>query len=169
MARAVSFTGGKALEKALLELTQKEAAKIGRAAVRATAKPILDTAKANVPIDQGRLKRSLGLKVDRAMENGRRVPAFTATIRVSGRLGYRQRKSERQSRVRGKLGPARYSYQIGSRPDVYGVFIELGLGVPPQPFMRPAWDAEGGQTALTRMGKEIWQGIEKFTARTSKG
>lgn len=169
MARKVTFTGGRELEKALYELAGKEAAKIGRAALRATARPILNEAKANVPVDQGRLKRSLVLKVDRAMENGRRAAAFTATVRVSGRLGYRPRKTDRASTVRGKSGPARYSYQIGSRPDVYGAFIEFGLGVPMQPFMRPAWDAEGGQEALNRMGKEIWAGIEKFTVRTRVG
>ena len=169
MAQRVKFTGGKELERALLELGEKEAAKVGRAAVRATAKPLLDAARGNVPVREGRLKRSLQLKVDRMFEGGQRKSGFTAIIKVSGRLGYRARRSDRQSRVRGKLGPARYNYQIGSSPNVYGAFVEFGIHGPPQPFMRPAWEAEGGQVAINRMGKEIWTGLDKFVSQVRKG
>lgn len=169
MARTkVKFTGGKELEKALYELAGKEAAKIGRAALRATAKPLLAAARDNVPVDQGRLKRSLRIRVDRALKNGERT-GLRVIISVSGRLGYRPRKTDRASTVKGKLGPAKYDYQIGSRPDVYGALIEFGLGVRQQPFLRPAWDAEGGPTAIDRMGKEIWMGLEKFAAQTRVG
>lgn len=161
----VTFKGGKDLERALLALAKREADKIGRKAVREAAKPILTTARANVPVRQGRLKRSLQIKVDRDRARGQRRPGFIATIKVSGRLGYRPRKTNRRSRVKGKLGPARANYQIGTRPDIYGAFQEFGIHGRPRPFLRPAWDAEGGSVAIERMGKAIWIGLDQFARR----
>lgn len=151
MVSGVTFHGGRQLERALLELSQKEAKKVGRRAVRVAAKPILDDAKANVPVDKGRLKRALQLRVD-TLRGNRSV--MSALINIKFRGDYRPTKTAR----------ARYSYQIGSEPKVYGYMVEFGLGphAPvPQPFLRPAWDAQGGQTALNRLGKELGEGLER--------
>lgn len=168
MTRA-TFTGGKELERALLELSTKSAQKIGRFALRRAANEILKAAKAGVPVDEGRLKKALRLRVDRVRGV---TDLLSALVYASGTaFDYRPRKSDRRSRVKGKLGPARYSYQIGSRPDVYGRFVEYGRhnqGVRARPFMRPAWDSQGGLVALNRIGDELWNGLSREAARLAR-
>lgn len=168
MTRA-TFTGGKELERALLELSTKSAQKVGRFALRRAANEILKAAKAGVPVDEGRLKKALRLRVDRVRGV---TDLLSALVYASGTaFDYRPRKSDRRSRVKGKLGPARYSYQIGSRPDVYGRFVEYGRhnqGVRARPFMRPAWDSQGGLVALNRIGDELWNGLSREAARLAR-
>lgn len=163
------FTGGKDLERALLELSTKSAQKVGRFALRRAANEILKAAKAGVPVDEGRLKRALRVRVDRVRGRG---DLLSALVYASGSaFDFRPRRSDRQSRVKGKLGPARYSYQIGTRPDVYGRFVEYGRhkqGIAARPFMRPAWDSQGGMVALQRIGDELWRGLSKEAARLGR-
>ena len=171
MTARVRFTGGKELERALLELGRKEALKLGRAALRKAARQVANAAKAAVPVREGRLKRSIEVKVDQRFVHGQgRLPVLDAKVRVSGKLGERPRKTDRRSRIRGKLQEAKYGYQIGSWPNVYGAFLEFGTAeMTPRPFLRPAWDSEGGQTALDRIGKELGGGLEKAAAGMPKG
>jgi HK97 gp10 family phage protein len=169
MATRVVFSGGKSLEKALLELARGEARRVGREALRKVGKKIVDQARANVPVKEGRLKKAIEIKFKRAARGQTLGPQMEAEVRVSKKGGFRARKSDRQSRVKGKLGPARYGYQIGSRPDVYGQFVEYGHGNgPAQPFMRPAWDSDGGRIAMDRMGEELWKGLDRAAARAAK-
>lgn len=147
MATGVTFTGGKELERNLLGLSQKMAKKIARAAVRKTAKPVYDAVRAGVPVDQGRLKRAVRLRVD-TLKNNRSMMSAAIDLRFD--RTYRPAKTDR----------ARYSYQIGSNPKIYGRFVEFGTNdTRAQPFFRPAWDSLGGQAAIDRMGDHLWQGI----------
>ena len=76
---------------------------------------------------------------------------------------YCPRKTQRQSRIKGKLGPARYSYQIGSRPDVYGIFQEFGApahGLPARPWFRPAWQRQKDEL-LQALLQELASGIAR--------
>ena len=161
----VLFTGGKELQKALLQLSQKEAKRVGRAALRKAAKPILEAARARVPVHEGRLKRALRLRVD-TLRNNRSVMSAMVDVKNTD---YRARKTDRQSTVKGVLGPAKYDYQIGSMPKVYGRFVEYGVHGPPQPFMRPAWDSLGGSVALARIGKELGEGLEQAASGMKRG
>lgn len=169
MARATfKFAGGRELERALLELSTKEAKRVARAALRKAAKPILDTARATVPVKEGRLKKSLRLKVDRP--RGAPVTAMEAEVGPGGAIAkeYRPRKTQtKRKTAKGKVRS--YGYQIGSRPDVYGKFVEYGTSdTAPKPFMRPAWDSQGGQTALDRLGEELGRGIEDAAKKVGK-
>lgn len=170
MAQYVRVTGAKELEKALLALNAKVATSIGRKALRQAANPVLSRAREAVPVNEGRLRRSLRVRVDRLLGAGTGAGVvLSAMVSVSGRLGTRPRKSDRQSTVKGVKGPARYNYQIGSSPSVYGRFVEFGIpGKPAHPFLRPAWDSEGGEVALRRIGKELGEGIERAAAGTGR-
>lgn len=167
------LSGFRELETALLELSTKEAKKIGRAALRQAAKPILQEARANVPVREGRLKKALRLKVDRGTDaNGNFSDArMEAEVGLGGAIAkqYRKRLTKRKRKTaKGKVRD--YWYQIGSRPDVYGKFVEFGTSdTAPKPFMRPAWDKEGGQRAIDRVGKELGEGIEKAAKALKKG
>ena len=65
----ISLSGDKKLDRALKAMGPKLTKKILRKAVRRAAKPVLTTARARVPIDEGDLKRSLKI---RAMKRSRR-------------------------------------------------------------------------------------------------
>lgn len=169
MARGVRIEGGEAIERALRELGSREALKVGRAALRQAGRAVLLAARAGVPVHEGRLKRALELKVDRGRRNKK---ALFATIKVKRGPTYRPRKTDRQSTVRGKLGPARYNYQIGSTPEVYGAFIEYGAparGIAPRGYMRAAWQREGGYAAMGKIGRLLGEGIVKAAERMNMG
>ena len=59
------------------------------------------------------------------------------------------------------VGPARHAW--------YGVVQEHGGGaVPPQPFLRPAWDAARGGL-VARIGRDVWAGIRRAAQRARRG
>lgn len=153
MAKVV-FTGGKDLERELLRLSAKVAKSISRKALRKAARPILVEARNNVPVREGRLKKALRLKVDRGRDAVTGANQESATISLGGAAAKKYRPS--------KTDRARYKYQIGSRPDVYGAFVEFGtVDTAPQPYLRPAWDSHGGETALDAIGRELGNEIER--------
>ena len=159
MATHIKVQGAKEIHRALLLLGQKEAKKLARTALRKAAKPILDAARANVPVKEGRLKRALRLKID-TLRSERDVMSALVYVSFSADKKYRPRKTDRRSRIKGKLTEPRYNYQIGSVPVVYGRFVEFGtVHVPARPFMRPAWDSQGDKVAFERLGGELGDGI----------
>lgn len=169
MATRSVFTGGKELERALLELSTKSAQKVGRFALRRAANPIAKKAKAIVRKKERRVEKAITVRVDRLRNNH---SEFSALIYVSGKKAkYRPRRTNRRSKIKGRLQERQYDYQIGSRPDVYARFLEYGRhkqGIRAFPFLRPAWDSEGGLTAQQRLGEELWNGLSREAARLAR-
>jgi hypothetical protein len=164
----IQFSGGKEANAALLELSTKGAQTVGRFALRQSAREMATIARNTVRKKSGLLARSVVVKVDR----GRDRSKLFASVQVKRLAQYRPRKTDRQSTVKGKKGPARYSYQIGTTPEVYGAILEFGApnhGMPPYPFMRQAWEQAGGEVALQRIGKALGQGLEREAERIAKG
>lgn len=169
MQTTVKTRGFKNAERALLALSNTEAKKLARAALRKQARRVANAAKDAVPVDQGRLRRAISVRVDILRdETGRRGSLMSAVVYISDKQGPRLRKTEQQSTVRGKKGPARSKYQIGSYPSVYGRFREFGIHGPVQAFFRPAWDSQGGGTAVNMIGHELAEGFKSFAA-SAKG
>lgn len=169
MGRSVHIEGGRAVEQALLELGRKEALRIGRSALRQTARPILLAARAGVPVNEGRLRRALELKIDRGRNDKRQL---FATIKVKRGPNYRPRKTDNLTTRHGKKGRHGGGYQVGSTPEVYGAFLEFGAparGIAPRGFMRRAWHAEGGYAALGKIGRLIGDGIVHAAERMKLG
>ena len=156
MAARISFEGGQILQEALRSLGTRKAQSLGRKALRRAGNNILRAARENAPKDERRLARAIRLRVDR-LRNERAV--LSALVYVSATaFDYRPRKTQRQSTVKGKKGPPKYSYQIGTRPDVYARFLEFGApgqGIAAKPWFRPAWYAEGGEKALGVLKEEL--------------
>lgn len=166
MAR-IKVEGARETRRALLELSQKEAAKIGRAALRKAARSILLEVRANVPVDEGRLKRALTVTVDR----GRNRSWLFANVKVKKGPDYRPRLTDKKTTVKGKLRQWGYPYQIGSTPEVYGAILEFGAparGIAPLGFMRRAWDALGGKGLVDRIGDDLGTGIELAASKLAK-
>lgn len=162
----IELLGAAEVQAALLELSARGAKAAGRNALRKVARTILAAAKDNVPTGENRLRRALNVRVDRGRD---RNDLLLAMVYVSGsRFGYRPRKTQRKSRVKGKLGPARYAYQIGSKPNVYGAFLEFGApahGIAPQGWMRRAWEQAGGERAVQAFADEIGPAIMAAAAK----
>lgn len=163
MAR-IKVEGAAELQRALLELGQKEAAKLGRASLRKAARAILLAARANVPVGEGRLKRALTVEVDR----GRNRSWLFANVKVRKGPDYRPRKTDRETTIKGKKRQWGYPYQVGSTPEVYGAILEFGAparNIAPRGWMRRAWDALGGRFAVERIGNDLGTGIELAAKR----
>lgn len=169
MAKNLTFSGGKELERALLELTTKSAQKVGRFALRKAANPIAKKAKAIVRKKERRVEKAITVRVDRMRNNH---STFSALVYLSDKKSdYRPRNTNRKSKIKGKLVARRYDYQIGSLPSVYGRFLERGRhkqGIAAFPFFRPAWDSEGGATALNRLGDALGEGLAREAQRLGR-
>jgi len=165
---AVRFEGGREVQAALLELSTKSAQSVGRFALRTKANELRDIARERVRKKSGLLARSVYVKVDR----GRDRAKIFASVQVRRIARMRPRKTDRWSTVKGKKGPPRYAYQIGTTPEVYGAFLEFGApghGMPPYPWMRQAWQQAGGAEAARDIGRLLGQGLEREAERISRG
>ena len=123
----VKVRGLREMDKALAELSNRDrpaARRVARKSIRAGLKPVERTAKAKAPKRTGRLRKSIAIQM---LKRGRHQ------VGVVG------------PRTKGKLA-APYAHL----PE-FGYVDASGRPVPAQPYMRPAWDAEGGQRALNRM------------------
>jgi HK97 gp10 family phage protein len=168
MAVTVEFSGGKELQRALLELSNKSALTVGRFALRRAANELLREVRASAPIDKGLLRRALKVRIDRGRYSKSVLSALVYAAKASA--NYRPRKTARQSRVKGKLGPAKYSYQIGSRPDVYGIFQEFGApahGLPARPWFRPAYQ-RSKEALLDAIARELATGLTREAMKLTK-
>lgn len=132
----------KELEAALLEMATKEAKRISRLALRNAAKPILAEYKARTKVKTGEL---------------------VSNESAGTRLNKRQRSLTPRS------GPSEIEIHIGTA-DPGGLMEEFGnRNQSANPSLTPAWDKEGGETALRRIGEELGAGIERYAARAKKG
>lgn len=164
MVKTYHIEGAGEIRAKLEELGKRGALKVGRAAMRKAARAILVEARAAAPVESGRLKRQLTVKVDR----GRRdKSAIFATVKVKGPPKYRPRTTENETTRHGKKSGRSLDYQVGSTPEVYGAFQEFGAparNIAPKGYMRRAWDSEGGIKAIDRIGKELGEGLEREAA-----
>lgn len=164
MADVLTFTGGQQLDRALRELGTTGALRVGRFALRRAANDLLREVRASAPIDKGKLKKALRLRIDRGKYDKKLLSALVYASASASQ--YRPRKTQRRSRVKGKLGPAKYSYQIGSRPDVYGIFQEFGL--PARPWFRPAWERQKN-ALLEALIQELGSGLARAAVEAVAG
>lgn len=157
----LTFTGGRELDQILRNLGKTGALRIGRQALRRAGNDLLHDVRAAAPVNDGRLRKALKLRVDRGKYDKSLLSALVYASAKDSK--YRPRKTQRRSRVKGKLGPPRYSYQIGSRANVYGIFQEFGApahGLPARPWFRPAWERRKNDLVQALM-QELASGIAR--------
>jgi hypothetical protein len=141
----VRTTGFRELEAALADLgklaTQK--ATMRRAAIK-SLKPVADLAQSRAPVLSGALQISIGV--------GTRL-----TTRQAGL----HRKMFRNDRTAVEVFAGAGGLAQATQME-FGNFKDAA-----QPYMRPAWDAEGRAT-LDRLKAELWAEIQKTAARQSR-
>lgn len=142
MTQHFKVTGLKELEKELLEFATKDARRYGQQTLREAAKPILASYKAKTKILTG---------------------ALVENETMGTRLNRRQRS------LTPRPGPSEVEIHIGTS-DPAGLMEEFGnRHQAANPSLTPAWDAEGGEVALERIGKGLGARIEKHKTRARKG
>jgi hypothetical protein len=142
MAARMTFKGGRELEKALAELDKAATRKAtSRRALKKAAEPIHRAYQVNTTVVTGVL-----------LEN-----------EVVG-----TRLNRRQAAMNRKMGKSEVEIHIGTA-DPAGIQQEFGnVNQAANPALQPAYDAEGGDRALDRIGAEMWVDIGKTAARQAK-
>tara|TARA_R110002012_G_scaffold191997_2_gene359656 strand:- start:635 stop:1096 length:462 start_codon:yes stop_codon:yes gene_type:complete len=144
--KAGKVLGSKELRKALSKIPYEvKRNKLWMAVMRASAKPIIDGARANINNDEGQLKKSIKAFSTRA---SRKLPALYVGPKASG--GASNKNTDRGG-------------------GYYGAMVEYGTATAqPHPFMRPAWEnkqSQAGDLLLTGAQKIV----EKILKRETKG
>jgi HK97 gp10 family phage protein len=128
------------LEAALAELPKATGKNVLKRVLMAAAAPIEADAAAAAPHLTGRLRRDVA----------------TGT-----------RLTRRQAGLARKLGKSEVEVHVGVK-DPAGVQNEFGnIHQPPQPFLRPAWDANK-DSALETIASQLGEEIEKSAARLAR-
>lgn len=147
--RLVRTTGFRELEAGLSQLASKLTRKnVGRRALKTAAEPIAASARRHAPDDPATPDIDL-----------------ESSIKVSSR-----QKSGRQTR-HVKESPTEVVMFVGPTREGYPQAIMQEFGTrhhAAQPYMRPAWDEEGGDTAVRRIGKALGEEIPKAVGRQNR-
>lgn len=145
MAQTVTLSGFKEMEAALEEVSRSIGKAIVRRALISAAESMARTARANAPKGP-----------DMYLSEG-----ISVGTRLSRRQAGLHRKMFRDDR-------ASVEVFVGAKPDPAAHIQEFGNDAnTPQPFMRPAWDAEKMPT-LDRLKVEMWDEISKAGERAAR-
>lgn len=137
----MTFEGGRDLEAALMDIKASTAKGIVRRALKESLMPVLEAWQRYTTKLTGHLVESetVGTKLNRRQRG------------LARRLG----KSQVEMYV-GTSDPAGLANEFGNRHQRAN------------PGLRPAWQAEGGQKLLDRLGPLIWEQIEKTRVRAAR-
>jgi len=144
----IELRGFAELREKLQQLPDKLAAKVLAKAMKAAFQPVLDDAKAKVPVDTGALRDSLRIAFRRG---GRGEP-----MRVGIRIGSSSKVKQ------AGLAKAVFGGTTKAPPARRWHFIELGTAdLAAHPFLRPALDANQGRV-LSILKTEIAAGLAEI-------
>jgi len=78
------------------------------------------------------------------------------------------RLNRRQAGMNRKMGKAEVEVHVGTA-DPAGIQQEFGnVNQSASPALRPAWDSEGGERAMNRIGEFMWPEIDRAVGRQAK-
>lgn len=169
MSLRVSISGLAELDKALAELPKATARNVLKRTLDKAAQPVVDEAKMMVPVNTGALRDSIiastkiknktgSAEYSSAMRAGLGKDAARAALLAARRAGKGQ-----GSFAETFIGPAR-----GKGVIRYAHIVEFGsVDTPPQPYMRPAWEAKRMQ-ALDIIKSELGNEIIKAARRLGR-
>ncbi|RVV99704.1 HK97 gp10 family phage protein [Mesobaculum littorinae] len=158
-----SVSGLADLEKSLSNLSKGVGKSVLRRSLDKAAKPMADLARDLAPVDDGELRDSIkiGRKLNKKEQNGQRRLAPEQRDAVELFVG--------PSYLLGAGGRHGHLVEFGTAPhDNKGQFAGTRHpGTAPQPFMRPAYDAEAGPT-IDRLKPILWSEVEKAAKRAAR-
>lgn len=138
--------------------------KVLKKAIRAAATPIRDSARSHCAVDLGHIRDSIEMVITSKGDKGNWVSAF-----IGPKTGIRQYSPVHKT----GLGlpfhvdiPTRRAHLLEFGHRLVNRKGETIGNMPARPFMRPAWDSQGGETALNRFeetaAKEFDQEVSKL-------
>lgn len=166
-----------------LEQIEKRSTQIAvtRRALKKAAEPMRERAALYAPIDDGDLSDGIKISTSATGEVGR--AAYAAAMRETGGDKVAAVAALRSARRAFKASnPPAILYMGPIRKLFYAKFVEFGTnphkvggrfkgaqhpGTTPEPFLRPAFDAEADAT-ISRLAKLIWDEVEKNALRTAR-
>ena len=135
------------LEQALKQLSQSAGKGVLRRALKKSAKPMADLMISNAPLGDS--------------SSDDLAESIAVSTKLSKRQAGKHRKMFRDDR-------ASVEMFVGPGPDPAAWNQEFGnINHGPQPFVRPAWDADKG-ALLKRLGDEMWSELSKSIARADR-
>lgn len=175
MAKPVKIEGLKDLEAAFAEISTAAMKGVLRRAVAKAAKPLAQAMSDFAPYASGHLSESMKIEGDvQGGMAGRR--AYAQVMEAGGT------RAEAQAALRAanKMNPRQYRVNVDIGPDKsagHAHLVEFGTGpryhksgkfvgsMPPDPYVRPAWDTQGGAVAQGRIRTELTKELDKAVAR----
>jgi HK97 gp10 family phage protein len=165
----MELKGFRELEKALVELPRATSRNVLRRALKGSAEPIAEAAREKAPYDE---KREAGehlrdsIKIESNIRNMTGLSDYGRVLRSGGS----QREAVgalRSARRGGGSEGTRVTVRIGpTAPHAH--LLEFGtVKMAPHPYMRPAWDQEGGH-ALETIKQNVTVEIVKAAARIKR-
>lgn len=172
----VAILGLPELEAAFAEISRAAARGVLKRAVAKAAKPIAQSMSDFAPIDSGALSESPVIEGDiQGGIAGKR--AFAEVLEAGGTRAQAQAAlraanaaTAGQYRVTADIGPNKrraphaHLVEFGTGPRFHKSGKYVGV-MPPDPFVRPAWDRDGGATATERIKAELSAELDKAVAR----
>ena len=141
---SVEITGDKRLMRQLRAIGGGGQRRIIRPAITKATKPVVKMARSLVPVDEGLLKKAIGVQVTTYKRTG------AVIARIGARSGFGEIDEDGKKR-----DPTKYEH-----------LVEMGtIFAPPQPHLRPAMDSNRG-TIKQIINKEVGQRIKKELAKT---
>jgi HK97 gp10 family phage protein len=157
----VKITGVDLINERFGKLNQAVRDKFLKEAMKATCKPIMEAAKLHCPADLGTLRDSIDMKISSKRTKGTQVRGYVGPktkFKVLIRVGTR-------GKVKGKPVIAlatRYASQVEFGHRLVSAKGNTVADVKPKPFMRPAWDEEGGDVALNAFADSLTNAIAEW-------
>lgn len=151
------------LEKSLDNLSKAVGRNVLRRSMRKAAEPMAEMARELAPVRTGKLRESIkfGSLLNGSQRKLQRKLTLEERTAIELFLG--------PSYVKGSGGRVGHLVEFGTKPHLNGGLFPgtMHPGTAPQPFMRPAFDAEARPT-IDRLGPILWSEIEKAAARAAR-
>lgn len=159
----VKITGFKELDKALAEFKPVTAKAIAKRALLKSAQPVVEDAKARVPVRLGRLRDSITASARLAVKAGN--AEFAAVMRSGGTKD--EALAALRDARRGAAGGSLTTVHVGAGQLPHAHLQEFGTDRhPPQPYLRPAWDANRDKV-LASIAGDLREEIDKAAKRAA--
>jgi HK97 gp10 family phage protein len=149
----LELKGAKDIEKALLALAGTTAKRTARRAMASSLEPVLQAAQALAPVGPtGNLRKGVAinhkLNKNQAREAGRDTKDVTHVYV-------------------GSSSPHAHLVEFGTGPRQHKKTGKFVGAMPPNAWMRPAWDSNAG-AVLNELRGRLWEEIEATIARVAK-
>lgn len=160
MTNSATIDGLAELEKAFEEIGTPSLRKSSaRRALRKAAEPLADDMRSRAPVRSGTLRDSIAVstKLNKSQSREHRKIDEKAGVEVFVGAAY----------ARGRGGRHAHLIEFGTGPRYQKDSGKYVGEIAPQPFARPAWDAQKS-TILETIKKETWADLKKTAERASR-